>query len=179
MSYPAGMAAVPQAPTFDPTAAQQFSAPPVSAYPYPYGIPSAIPAPVAPARSSRTTIIVLSVLTALLFGASGVMTTLFLMQKNETLKANDSITTLSGQVGQLTNKDDSLQKDLDQTKNDLKDAQDTNDQTNQQKQILIDCLKALDAEFTAVDKAQGKLTPAVQAAIDDANTKCTKASQFL
>jgi hypothetical protein len=181
-NYPPGAAPVPAypaPPTFDPTLAQQFSVPPVSAYPYPYGIPSAVPAPPATSGHGRAGLIVLSVLVALLVGASGVMTTLFLLQKHETSKANNQITALAGQVGSLTSSNDQLQKDLDKTKGDLKDAQDTNDQTSQDKQVLIDCLKALDAEFAAIDKANGQITAAVQRAINDADTKCRKASQFL
>jgi Tfp pilus assembly protein PilN len=175
-----GVAGVPQAPTFDPSLAQQqYSAPPVSAYPYGFAMSGIPAAPAAPAKSSRTTIIVLSVLVALLVGASGVMTTLFVLQKQQTNTANSTITQLSGQVGQLQTANDGLKQDLDKAKADLKDAQDTNDQTQQQKQTLADCLNALDAEFTALNRTQGQVTPAIQKLIDDADTKCTKAEKLL
>jgi hypothetical protein len=172
-TYTAGTVAVPAPPTYDPTAAAQFSGPPISAYAY--GIPGAVIAPPA-ARPNRTALIVMSVVLVLLVGATGLMSTLFVLQKNQTSKANDQTNSLSSQLAQQKAASD---KALADAQSNLKDAQDSADQANQDKQVMVDCLKALITASRALQATGGKTTPANQSLVDDANLKCAKAQALL
>jgi cytoskeletal protein RodZ len=158
----------PQPPTYDPTAAQMFSAPPVSVYPYayPYGPPVAV-APM-PAKRSNVFMVVSISLVCVFALATAIMTTLFFVQKHQTGKANDTINNMSAQANTLNSNNQDLQKQLTQ-------AQSDKDQSDQAKEALAACLNAIEAAGRA-----GQLNNTVpQSLIDDLNTKCDAAQKYL
>jgi hypothetical protein len=168
---------VPSAPTYDPSMAQPYSAPPVSA---PYGympVPSAIPAP--PPRRGRVGVVILSILTTLLLLATGVMTTLYIQQKQTADKSATQVEQLTKQVGDQTTKIDSMQRDIDSAQRDLTDAKAASDEALSQKKVLVDCLNALYAFLKAANDAQGKQTATVKAKEADFEAKCTPADKYL
>jgi uncharacterized protein YlxW (UPF0749 family) len=129
----------------------------------------------APASRSKTWLIVTISLAFVLLMATGIMTTLFVVQKNQTAKANDTINNLSTQVNSLNSNNENLQKQLTQAQSDLKDAQNTNDQTSKAKQALAACLNAIEAAGQA-QAAGGTVPPSL---ITDLNNKCNAAQQYL
>jgi len=162
-------AGTPQPPTYDPTLAQMFSAPPVSAYPYAYAYGAPVAA--APAPRSNVRMIVAISLVFVLALATGIMSTLFVVQKHQTSKANDTINSLSSQVNGLNSSNQDLQRKLDQAKNDT-------DQSNQARQALADCLNAIEALLGAESASNGQITPEIQSLGADADTKCRKAAAY-
>ena len=190
-TYPAPP--VPSAPTYDPAMVaqqysaqpyqgqypgQQFSAPPMSG-PYGYGVPmmSAIPAPVQPRK--RTAVILLSIATAVLLAATGVLGTLFAIRNQDANDLADQVTQLSADATTSKNRADSVQKDLDTAKRDLTDAKAQTDQVTKQRGTLADCLNAIIDTGDALDAAGGKETPEVKAKEADTSAKCAKAQALL
>jgi hypothetical protein len=166
----------PAAPTYDPSLAQPYSAPPVSgAYGYVLPVP---PAPLAPAPK-RTGLIVVSLVATLLLLTTGVMTTMYLQQKSTADSANAQVTSLNKQVGDQTTKIDNLNTQLNNSQHDLSDAQAATTEMTTEKTALADCLNAINAAGVALINSGGVKTSAVTAAENAANTKCDAAQKYM
>ncbi len=171
-SYPP----VPAPPTYDPAAvAVPYSAPPISG-PYGYGMP--IPAPVQEKRG-RVGTVVLAVLTTIFVLAAGVLGTLFILKNQEANKLESQVTQLTGETTSQRTRIDTLQKDLDNTKRDLSDAQADTAEITEQKKTIAACVNAIYEYFDAANAAGGRDTPAVRTAETNLNKKCDEANKYL
>lgn len=174
---------VPMAPTYDPAMTQQYSAPPVSG-PYGYapmsGMPmTGMPMVAQPEKRGKGMTITLAVLTTFFLLVAGVMTTLFLQQRGEAQEANSRLTTVSKQYEEAKTKADSAQRDLDNTKRDLTDANEATTEMTNQKKVLGDCINAIYDFWQELDKSNGTQTTAVTKAGNNLDKKCNEADKFL
>ncbi len=138
--------------------------PPVSgqpAYGYPYadqplsGPPYGVPPTAAP-KPRRTAVIVLSIATALLFVASGVLGGMFVVQRGQTDDGNVRIAALQADVTAKTKKLEELQANLDSVNSanilkqqELDGSKNDRNEQERQKKVIGKCLDLLLEVFAA------------------------------
>ena len=191
-------APVPSPPTYDPSAvaqpysAQPYSAQPYSAHPYSaqpysvapgsgayaYGMPSAMPMPAEPKRR-RTGVVILSILTTLFLLAAGVMTTLFVLTKQDRDRLDGQVQRLGVETTDQRQKINTLQTDLDSTKRDLTDSQSETKQVADQKAKVSACVKSFLDLLAALDRSNGQSNAEVTRLNRKFSTTCEEAEKYL
>jgi hypothetical protein len=179
-------APVPSPPTYDPAAvAQPYSVQPYSVQPYSvapasgayaYGIPSAIP---APEKRRRTGVVVLSILTTLFLLAAGVMTTLFVLTKQERDRLDGQVQRLGVETTDQRQKINTLQGDLDNTKRDLTDSQSETKEVADQKAKVSACVKSFLDLLAALNRSNGQSNAEVQRLDRAFSATCNEAEKYL
>jgi septal ring factor EnvC (AmiA/AmiB activator) len=159
-----------------PYSVQPYSVAPASGYGYP--VPSAIPVPVEPKRR-RTGVVVLSILTTLFLLAAGVMTTLFVLTKQERDRLDSQAQRLGVETTDQRQKISTLQSDLDSTKRDLTDSQSEAKEVADQKAKISACVKAFYSLIEELNKADGANTAAVQRKDRAFARTCQEADKYL
>jgi hypothetical protein len=137
-----------------------------------------MPGPTVEKKRGRAGIIVLSILTALLLGASGVMTTLFLLKNRDADKLsaqlNERDTTITTQTGKIS----TLETDLGVARRDLSDSRDEVTRLGEHNKAIAGCINSIYDMWDAMDRSGETSNAAVKAA-DAAEKACNAADKYL
>jgi hypothetical protein len=164
----------PSPPTYDPTAAVPYSAPPVSGA-YGYMMPvSAFPA-VAPPRPKRTAVIVMSVVAGLLLVATAALGYLTLEGRQQADRLTAELTQLKVDHSAQTDELDGVERDLTGAKSDLADARDEVEDVTADNVTLGACVAAFWAVEDAFVASGGRQTTDVRNKSVDMVQKCLAA----
>ncbi|GIF73106.1 hypothetical protein [Asanoa siamensis] len=175
----------PATPADQPTAANPYAVPPVSGQPV-YGAPypdqplSATPysvPPMAPPKQRRTAVLVLSIVTAFLFIASGLLGGLLVAQRGETSRANTEIAAQRDEITAKTKKLDEMEANLNAVNSEnllkgqeLEGSKNDRNEQERQKKVVAKCLDLLMDAFSADTESQfDKRIAAAEKTCDEAD----------
>jgi cell division protein FtsL len=150
------------------------SGPPISGVPF--GYPTTAYPPVAPPKSRRAAVIILTILTALLTMATGVMTTLYLLKANEAKQLNQKITAHESTISSQRHDLEGLNRQVDDVKRQLTSAQDESTQLHTANDAIAKCLNTIYDFWDLLD--QNKTTEARTKA-DEVDQLCSEADKYL
>jgi hypothetical protein len=181
----APMAAVPPAypgPVYPP--AYPMSGPPAVGYPVsappisgvPFGYPTTAYPPVPPPKSRRAALVILTILTAMLATATGVMTTLFLLKTDEARQLSQKVSTHESTISTQRHDLEGLNRDIDDVKRQLAGAQDESTQLTTAKNAIAECLTTI---YDFWDLLDANKTTEARKKADEVDQVCSEADKYL